>query len=98
MNYDQQSLELHAKYQGKWEMNTKVPLETLEGLSTFYSPGVAAPCREIAEHPEKVNLYTAKKNTIAIISDGSAVLGLGNIGALAGLPVMEGKAILFKKF
>lgn len=79
-------------------MNTKVPLETLEELSTFYSPWVAAPCREIAEHPEKVNLYTAKKNTIAIISDGSAVLGLGNIGALAGLPVMEGKAILFKKF
>ncbi len=98
MNYDQQSLELHAKYQGKWEMNTKVPLETLEELSTFYSPWVAAPCREIAEHSEKVNLYTAKKNTIAIISDGSAVLGLGNIGAEAGLPVMEGKAILFKKF
>ena len=98
MNYDQQSLELHAKYQGKWEMNTKVPLETLEELSTFYSPWVAAPCREIAEHPEKVNLYTAKKNTIAIISDGSAVLGLGNIGAEAWLPVMEGKAILFKKF
>ena len=98
MNYDQQSLELHAKYQGKWEMNTKVPLETLEELSTFYSPWVAAPCREIAEHPEKVNLYTAKKNTIAIISDGSAVLGLWNIGAEAWLPVMEGKAILFKKF
>lgn len=98
MNYDQHSLELHAKYQGKWEMNTKVPLETLEELSTFYSPWVAAPCREIAEHPEKVNLYTAKKNTIAIISDGSAVLGLGNIGAEAWLPVMEGKAILFKKF
>jgi len=98
MNYDQQSLELHAKYQGKWEMNTKVPLETLEELSTFYSPWVAAPCKEIAEHPEKVNLYTAKKNTIAIISDGSAVLGLGNIGAEAWLPVMEGKAILFKKF
>ena len=98
MNYDQQSLELHAKYQGKWEMNTKVSLETLEELSTFYSPWVAAPCREIAEHPEKVNLYTAKKNIIAIISDGSAVLGLGNIGAEAWLPVMEGKAILFKKF
>ena len=98
MNYNQQSLELHATYQGKWEMNTKVPLETLEELSTFYSPWVAAPCREIAEHQEKVNLYTAKKNTIAIISDGSAVLGLGNIGAEAWLPVMEGKAILFKKF
>ncbi len=98
MNYSQHSLELHAKYQGKWEMNTKVSLETLEELSTFYSPWVAAPCREIAEHPEKVNLYTAKKNTIAIISDGSAVLGLGNIGAEAWLPVMEGKAILFKKF
>ena len=98
MNYSQHSLELHAKYQGKISIISKVPLETKDDLSTFYSPGVAAPCLEIAKNPPMAYRYTMKKNTIAIISDGSAVLGLGNIGALAGLPVMEGKAILFKKF
>lgn len=98
MTYAQKSLKLHEKYQGKISIISKVPLENKDELSTFYSPGVAAPCLEIAKNPQMAYRYTMKKNTIAIISDGSAVLGLGNIGALAGLPVMEGKAILFKKF
>ena len=98
MDYTQHSLALHEKYQGKISIISKVPLGTKDDLSTFYSPGVAAPCLEIAKNPQMAYRYTMKKNTIAIISDGSAVLGLGNIGAEAWLPVMEGKAILFKKF
>jgi len=74
MDYNQKSLELHEKYQGKWGITAKVPLETKDDLSTFYSPGVAAPCLEIAKKPEKLALYTSKKNTVAVISDGSAVL------------------------
>jgi len=83
MDYSQHSLELHEKYQGKIAIISKVPLETKDDLSTFYSPGVAAPCLEIAKNPQMAYRYTMKKNTIAIISDGSAVLGLGNIGAEA---------------
>jgi malate dehydrogenase (oxaloacetate-decarboxylating) len=98
MDYNQLALTEHLKYKGKLTTQIKVPLKTREDLSTFYSPGVAAPCLEIEEHPEKAYDYTWKYNTIAVVSDGSAVLGLGNIGGLAGLPVMEGKAILFKEF
>lgn len=98
MDYNSLSIEQHKKYKGKLAVQSKVPLETREDLATYYSPGVAAPCLEIAENPEKAYDYTRKNNSVAVVSDGTAVLGLGNIGGLAGLPVMEGKAILFKKF
>lgn len=93
-----ETLEQHQHYRGKIEVVSKVPLETIEDLSTFYTPGVAEPCKVIAKNPEAVYDYTAKSSMVAVITDGSAVLGLGNIGARAALPVMEGKAILFKKF
>ncbi len=92
------SLEMHEKFRGKWEIKAKVPLDTSEDLSLYYSPGVAEPCREIAKNVDLSYKYTNRGNTIAIISDGTAVLGLGDIGAEAGLPVMEGKALLYKKF
>ncbi|MCL2567742.1 MAG: NADP-dependent malic enzyme [Alphaproteobacteria bacterium] len=92
------ALEMHKKFKGKLEIALKVPMDTKEDLSTYYSPGVAAPCEEIAKDVENSYIYTNRGNTLAIISDGSAVLGLGNIGAEAGMPVMEGKAALFKKF
>ncbi len=98
MDYNQKSLEEHEKYQGKISVETKVPLETQDDLATYYSPGVAEPCRKIAENKEEVYKYTAKGNLVAVVSDGSAVLGLGNIGPEAAMPVMEGKAVLFKKF
>lgn len=98
MNYYTRSLEEHKKYQWKVWIISRVPLETREDLSTYYSPGVAQPCLEIAEDPEKAYDYTWKSRSVAVVSDGSAVLGLGNIGGLAGLPVMEGKAVLFKAF
>ena len=98
MNYYTRSLEEHKKYQWKVWIISRVPLETREDLSTYYSPGVAQPCLEIAEDPEKAYNYTWKSRSVAVVSDGSAVLGLGNIGGLAGLPVMEGKAVLFKAF
>ena len=98
MNYYTRSLEEHKKYQWKVWITSRVPLETREDLSTYYSPWVAQPCLEIAEDPEKAYDYTWKSRSIAVVSDGSAVLGLGNIGGLAGLPVMEGKAVLFKAF
>lgn len=98
MNYYSRSLEEHKKYQWKVWITSRVPLETREDLSTYYSPGVAQPCLEIAEDPEKAYDYTWKSRSVAVVSDGSAVLGLGNIGGLAGLPVMEGKAVLFKAF
>jgi malate dehydrogenase (oxaloacetate-decarboxylating) len=98
MDYTQLALQAHLKYQGKLETHSKVPLKTNDDLATFYSPGVAVPCLEIAKDKEAAFSLTRKHNTIAVISDGSAVLGLGNIGGLAGLPVMEGKAILFKEF
>ncbi|HMS91226.1 MAG TPA: NADP-dependent malic enzyme [Candidatus Absconditabacterales bacterium] len=96
--YNRLSVEKHLEYKGKLGVHSKVPLETREDLSIYYTPGVAQPCREIAQDPEKAYDYTRKGNTVAVVSDGSAVLGLGNIGGLAGLPVMEGKAILFKEF
>ena len=92
------SLEEHKKYQWKVWIISRVPLETREDLSTYYSPWVAQPCLEIAEDPEKAYDYTWKSRSVAVVSDGSAVLWLGNIGGLAGLPVMEGKAVLFKAF
>ncbi|MEM6344450.1 MAG: NADP-dependent malic enzyme [Bacteroidota bacterium] len=94
----QDSLFLHEKLRGKIRMETKLDVRTSEDLSLVYSPGVAEPCREIAANPEDVWKYTMKSNTVAIVTDGSAVLGLGNIGPEASLPVMEGKAMLFKKF
>lgn len=98
MNYFEKSLELHRKYKGKIEVQPKMPVETTDDLATVYSPGVAEPCREIARDPSLAYTYTIKANTVAVVTDGSAVLGLGNIGALAAIPVMEGKAMLFKKF
>ena len=91
-------LELHEKNKGKIEVISKVAVTSKEELSLAYSPGVAEPCRRIAENKADVYKYTSKGNMVAVISDGSAVLGLGNIGAEAALPVMEGKAILFKEF
>lgn len=93
---DALALEMHEKYRGKVQTLPKCAIRGLEDFAIWYTPGVAAPCREIAWHPEDVYRYTNKGNSIAVISDGSRVLGLGDIGPLAGLPVMEGKAMLFK--
>lgn len=97
-NYFEESLALHRKHKGKIAVQSKVPVDTIDDLSTVYSPGVAAPCLAIKDNPEDVYTYTIKSNTVALVSDGSAVLGLGNIGAAAAIPVMEGKCMLFKKF
>ncbi|SFM27514.1 NAD(P)-dependent malic enzyme [Methanolobus profundi] len=93
----ERSLELHESAGGVIGICGKVPLDNVEDLSLAYTPGVAEPCRRIAEDPDQVYRYTMKKNSVAVISDGSAVLGLGNIGPLAALPVMEGKALIFKE-
>ena len=98
MSIYEKALAEHKKWRGKVEVASKVTVENAEELSLAYSPGVAEPCREIARDPEAVWDYTWKGNTIAVVSDGSAVLGLGNIGPSAALPVMEGKAVLFKEF
>ncbi len=98
MDFQQLSLDLHKKHRGKIEVVSKVPLKNRDDLSTYYTPGVAEPCKEIAKNKEDVYTYTSKGNLVAVISDGSAVLGLGNIGPEAAMPVMEGKCILFKKF
>lgn len=92
------SLELHKANQGKLQIASKVPFENLSDLSLAYTPGVGAVCEAIAANPELANTHTIKGNSIAVISDGTAVLGLGNIGPLGSLPVLEGKALLFKKF
>lgn len=94
----EQSIAKHKEYKGKLAIHSKVPLDNRQDLSTYYSPGVAAPCLEIQKDPETAYDYTWKNNSVAVISDGTAVLGLGNIGGLAWLPVMEGKSILFKNF
>lgn len=98
MNYSEKSLIMHIEKKGKLEVVSKVPVATKEDLSTAYTPGVAAPCLEIAQNQEDVYKYTIKSNTVAVVSDGTAVLGLGDIGASAAIPVMEGKAVLFKEF
>ena len=98
MNYYEESLKMHEENQGKIEIVSKVSVNTKDDLSLAYSPGVAEPCRRIYEHPSDIYKYTNKGNMVAVVTDGSAVLGLGNIGATAGMPVMEGKAILFKEF
>ncbi len=92
------SLELHEKHKGKINVVSKVKVETKEDLSTVYTPGVAEPCKEIAEDRNLVYKYTSKGNLVAVVSDGTAVLGLGDIGPEAAMPVMEGKAVLFKEF
>jgi malate dehydrogenase (oxaloacetate-decarboxylating) len=94
----EKSLELHEAHHGKIEVISKVPVTNREELSLAYTPGVAEPCRKIAANPTDVYKYTSKGNLVAVVSDGTAVLGLGDIGPLAGMPVMEGKAILFKEF
>ncbi len=98
MDYYQKSLELHEKNKGKIAIVSKVPLEDIDDLSVAYTPGVAAPCISISNNPSDVYRYTSKGNTVAVVTDGSAVLGLGDIGPEAALPVMEGKALLFKTF
>ena len=97
MDTQKKSLELHKKLKGKFEIKSKIHLKTKEDLSLAYTPGVAAACLEIAKDKSKVYDYTIKSSSVAVISDGSAVLGLGNIGPEAALPVMEGKAIIFKE-
>jgi len=97
-DYGKKSVEAHKKYGGKVAIHSKMPLDTQEDLSIAYTPGVAQPCLDISENIELAYDYTSKQNTVAVVSDGSAVLGLGNIGPEASMPVMEGKAVLFKKF
>lgn len=98
MDYSKLSLEMHKKNKGKIEMTSKVKVDTKDDLSIAYTPGVAEPCRRIHENKEDAYTYTSKGNLIAVVTDGSAVLGLGDIGPEAGMPVMEGKSILFKEF
>ena len=98
MDYYKEALRVHEACKGKLEVVSKVPVNTKEDLSVAYTPGVAQPCREIHKNPDDVYRYTAKGNMVAVITDGSAVLGLGNIGTKAALPVMEGKCVLFKEF
>ena len=98
MTNSEKALMLHAEWKGKLETTSKFSINTREDLALAYTPGVAEPCKEIAEDKELAYKYTIKSNTIAVVSDGSAVLGLGNIGPYAAMPVMEGKAVLFKEF
>ena len=98
MTNQEKALELHEKLQGKLETVSKTPVRTREDLALVYPPGVAEPCKVIAKDPAAAYTYTMKANTVAVVSDGSAVLGLGNIGPKAAMPVMEGKAVLFKEF
>ena len=98
MNIYEESLKFHEELKGKWEVSSRVEIKDAKDLSLAYTPGVAEPCREIHKDPSTAYLYTRKWNTVGVISDGTAVLGLGDIGPLASLPVMEGKAILFKSF
>lgn len=98
MNYYEASLKMHEEHKGKMAVASKVQVKTKDDLSTAYTPGVAEPCRKIHENPEDVYKYTNKSNIVAVVSDGSAVLGLGNIGGLASIPVMDGKSLLFKEF
>ena len=98
MDIYQEALKFHEELKGKLEVTSRAKINNAKDLSLAYTPGVAVPCLEIKDQPENAYKYTAKGNLVAVISNGTAVLGLGNIGALAGKPVMEGKGILFKKF
>lgn len=98
MDQKEKAVRLHREWNGKLITTSKAPVKDREALAIAYTPGVAEPCKIIAEHPEEVYHYTIKANTVAVVSDGSAVLGLGNIGAYAAMPVMEGKCVLFKEF
>ena len=98
MTITEKALMLHKEWNGKLETVSKTPVKSREDLSLAYTPGVAEPCKVIADNPDAAYQYTMKANTVAVVSDGSAVLGLGNIGPLAAMPVMEGKAVLFKEF
>ena len=98
MDQKEKAIRLHREWNGKLVTVSKAPVKDREALAIAYTPGVAEPCKIIAEHPEEVYNYTIKANTVAVVSDGSAVLGLGNIGAYAAMPVMEGKCVLFKEF
>ena len=98
MNLREQALQKHSEWQGKLDVTSKVRVDSREALAIAYTPGVAEPCKEIAKNKEDVYKYTMKGNTVAVISDGTAVLGLGDIGPEAAMPVMEGKAVLFKEF
>lgn len=98
MDYYKASLKMHEENKGKMAVVSKVRVENKDDLSTAYTPGVAEPCRRINENPDDVYKYTNKSNIVAVVSDGSAVLGLGNIGGLASIPVMDGKSLLFKEF
>ena len=98
MDLKEQALQAHEEWQGKLEIATKAKVDSREALAIAYTPGVAEPCKKIAENKDDVYKYTMKGNTVAVISDGTAVLGLGDIGPEAAMPVMEGKAVLFKEF
>ena len=98
MTTNEKALMMHEKWNGKLETVSKTPVKTREDLAIAYTPGVAEPCKVIAKDKEEAYKYTMKANTVAVVSDGSAVLGLGNIGPYAAMPVMEGKAVLFKEF
>ena len=98
MNFFEKSLIVHEQLRGKISINSKIPIGSRDDLSVAYTPGVAAPCEKIAADPESAYKLTIKGNSVAVLTDGSAVLGLGDIGPLAALPVMEGKALLFKEF
>src|ERR1041384_5744786 len=97
-DYGAESVRLHSNLRGKLAVQSKLPLKSRTDLSLAYTPGVAEVCLEIAKNPERVYELTIKRNTVAVVSDGSAILGIGNLGPEAALPVMEGKAILFKEF
>ena len=98
MDYNAKAIEMHRQWRGKLRISTPCPLETREDLSVAYTPGVAAPCLEIAQDPEKSYEFTCRGNLVAVVTDGTAVLGLGDIGPGAGMPVMEGKCALFQAF
>ena len=98
MTINEKALQMHEQWNGKLEIHSKYPVKSREDLSIAYTPGVAEPCKAIAQDKDSAYRYTMKANTVAVVSDGSAVLGLGNIGPHAAMPVMEGKAVLFKEF